>query len=101
MTKKLPLFQEIGYPTLKEAVNIGDSWRGASPAYSPPPPYREIAKGIRVILDARNGGRLSEQQADDLIKVLLGSYMGMVIGYQVSDYLERSLSLMMQSQVKG
>jgi len=86
------------WPSSSEgAIDAGGLWRSAVHAYvQPPPPYGEVAKGIHAILSAKNGGRMSERQADDLIRALLASYMNMVIGYQANGYLERGVSRMVR-----
>ena len=63
------------------------------------PTHTEVSAGIRAIVNAMENGALSEEQASDLIAVLLSAYAGTVVSQQVEGYLNRGLSQILQRQM--
>ena len=57
-----------------------------------PPPLDAFAVAVRSVAKALNSGALSEQQANDLFKVLATAYAGELISQRVGSYLESGLS---------
>lgn len=75
--------------------------RRASPlhvgsAYETQPPDA-IAAGMRAVVKALRSGALSEEQAADLLKVLLAASVGGLIGMYVGRYLERGFSSLLEN----
>ena len=61
----------------------------------------DVWEGIQAVVTCRNNGYISEEQADDLTKVLVAGYIGMLISRQVSDYLDDALAQVLQHQIEG
>ena len=61
----------------------------------------DIWEGIQAVVRCRNNGYISEEQADDITKVLVAGYIGMLISREVSDYLDDALSQVLQHQIEG
>ena len=67
----------------------------------PPDVDDNVWEGIQAVVRCRNNGYISDEQAGDIIKVLAAGYIGMLIGRQVSDYLDDALSQVLQHQIEG
>ena len=68
--------------------------------YTDSPPLDVVEAGLRSVVDAWNSGALSEEQAGDLIKVLIATYTGEVVSQHVREYLENGLSHILEHQIE-
>ena len=63
--------------------------------------FSELRVGVLAIVRSMQSGAISEEQADDLIRVLVSAYVGNLINQRVSNYLDYGLTQVLQRHIEG